>query len=136
MISTRPTLTRDTPANVVLEAILSDRTRYPCLASMLYQLAEKLETQAPDIAKKCWTDVDALLHGDALAETARRLAREHGAGHSPEAHAFHRALLYLINQDELHRETYLSMDMWDRRRFVAERLHMAQDMTVEFEIAL
>lgn len=125
-----------TPANSVLSAILSDQTRYPCLVSMLYHLAESLHGNADDLAGRCWEQVNDIVDGKSTAEDVRDFAWGHGKGYSDEAHAFHKSLLYLIDQDETYRTVYVEMSPRQRRDFIAKRLNAAREMTIDYGIAL
>ncbi|CAN0581108.1 unnamed protein product [Laminaria digitata] len=129
-------ITFETPANVALNAILADKTKYPCLASMLYHLAESLQGKSDELALKCLSQVNDITWGRTNSEQARSFAYDHGAGYSAEAQAFYKALIYLIEQDEGYRAAYLDMSPRARRSFVMRRISIAREMSVEYGIAL
>ena len=129
-------VTRDTPANMVLGLMLADRVRYPCLCAMAYQLAEQLETSDPAIAADCLAQVNEILGCQADPASVRRFTARQGRGWSPEARAFHAALLYLVNEDEARRDQYLSKTIAGRHHFVRCRLWGAREMHVEQDMAM
>ncbi len=136
-MSNNPKLvSRDTPANMVLNIMLSDRTLYPCLCSMVYQLAESLDGSDEKLAEDCWLQVNEILSGQADPGSVRRFAARHGRGWTAEANSFHAALLYLIDEDEGRRLQYTGLNTGARHDFVKSRLWAAREMRVEQGIAL
>jgi hypothetical protein len=129
-------ITRETPANLVLNHMLGSSVRYPCLCSMAYQLAEQLEATNPDLANDCLDQVNEILSCHADPASVRRFAARHGKGWTLEARAFHAALIYLIDEDEGRREQYLDLSTAGRRDFVRCRLWRAGEMQVEQDVAL
>jgi len=129
-------VTRDTPANMVLNIMLSDRVLYPCLCSMVYQLAESLDGSDEGLAGDCWLQVNEILTGHADPGSVRRFAARHGRGWTAEANSFHAALLYLINEDEGRRMQYMGLSTEERHDFVKSRLWAAREMRVGQGIAL
>ncbi|CAN0591878.1 unnamed protein product, partial [Laminaria digitata] len=88
------------------------------------------------LASRCWEQVNLISSGKASAEDVRDFARDHGRGYSDEARAFHRSLLYLIDQDETCRAAYAELGPLQRRDFISIRLNVAREMTVDYGIAL
>jgi len=129
-------VTRESPAAQVLDLMLSDRVRYPCLSAMIYQLAETLDGSDPPLAEDCWAELNLILAGAADPGTVRRFVARHGSGHSMEARAFRRALLFLIDEDEARRDQFMKLEPPGRQHFVKSRLWRAGEIQVEHAIAL
>jgi len=136
MSNTPKLVTQDTPANMVLNAMLSDHVLYPCLCSMVYQLAESLQGSDDALGSDCWDQVNEILLGKADPGSVRRFAARHGRGWTEEAKSFYAALLYLIDEDEGRRMQYASLGTEDRHEFVKSRLWAAREMRVSQGIAL
>lgn len=129
-------ITRDSSPAEVLDRMLSDRVRYPCLSSMIYKIAEALDSAEPELSEDMWSELNLILSGNSDPASVRRFVSRHGSGHTSEARAFNRALMYLLDEDEGRRSQYLSLGIRERQHFVGSRLWRAGEMQVEQAIAL
>jgi len=136
MSNERTAIGPNSSAAQVLDLMLSDRVRYPCLSAMIYQLAEALQGSDPPLANDCWNELNLILSGSSDPASVRRFIARHSAGTSMEARAFKRALIYLVDEDETRRDQFLGMTAPSRQDFVKCRLWHAADMRVEQGIAL
>ena len=129
-------VTRETGSAEAVQLILSDRSRYPCFAAMLHQIAQSKGDSSPELAQDSWGELNRIIGGKADPASVRRFIARHGSGTSYEAVALRTAMLFLMNEDEARRDQFLALDATDRHHFVRCRLRHAENMDVDRAIAL